>query len=64
MVVNYNDPQNVKSNNVTMNFNAQYGYNKAIVYVGGEKTVKDISYNTLDLQLGAGEGVFVIPFTE
>ena len=63
MVVNYNDPQNVKSNAVTMNFNSNYGYNKAIVYVGGEKTLKDIAYNSLTLELGAGEGVFVIPYT-
>lgn len=63
MVVNYNDPQNVKSNKVKMNFNAQFGYNKAIVYAGGEKTLKDIKYNSLELNLGAGEGVFVIPYT-
>ena len=63
MVVNYNDPQNVKSSTVTVNFNAQYGYNKAIVYVGGKKTEKDIRYNKLNLELGAGEGVFVIPYT-
>ena len=63
MVVNYNDPQNVKSNSVTMNFNAGFGYNKAIVYVEGEKTVREIAYNSLNLELGAGEGVFVIPYT-
>ena len=62
MVVNYNDPHNVKNNTVTMNFNAAYGYTKAVVYAGGKKSVKDIRGNTLTLELGAGEGVFVIPY--
>lgn len=64
MVVNYNDPHNVKESQVTMEFEDRMGYNKAILYQGGEKTIVEIEKNKLNLDLGAGEGVFVIPYCE
>lgn len=60
-VVNYNDPYYNLSDEVTLTFKHA---NKAYVYVDGKKEVKTLTNNKLKLELGVGEGVFVIPFTE
>ena len=39
-------------------------YNKAVCYIGGERVVKTLDKGKLDLTLGVGEGVFIIPFAE
>ena len=58
-VVNYNDTSEKKTCDVVLTFNS---YNKAIVYIGGEKQIVDLTNNTLTLNLGIGEGVFFIPY--
>lgn len=62
MVVNYNDSSLKLTDEVTMTFDASYGYKKALCYVGGEKKVMDITDNALTFTLGVGEGIFVIPY--
>ncbi len=37
-------------------------YNKAYVYINGVKTEVTLKNNELTLDLGVGEGVFVIPY--
>ena len=57
-VVNYNETTLGKTNRVTMQFkSARY----AVVYRCGEKTVVELDNRKLELQLGVGEGVYVIP---
>ena len=63
MVVNYNETTLNLTDEVTLNFDSSK-YNKAICYVGGKKTVVNLSGGKLNLELGVGEGVFVIPFAE
>ena len=63
MVVNYNETSENLSDSVTMSFDAQ-AYTSAVCYVGGEKTIVGLNDGKLTLNLGAGEGVFVIPFAE
>lgn len=58
MIVNSTEPSQKKSDKVTISF---YKASKALAYINGEQktiTLKDGSY-TFDI--GAGEGVFVIP---
>ena len=63
MVVNYNETSLNLTDEVTLNFDSSK-YNKAICYVGGKKQVVNLSGGKLNLELGVGEGVFVIPFAE
>ena len=63
MVVNYNETSENLSDSVTMSFDAQ-AYTSAVCYVGGEKTIVGLNDGKLTLNLGAGEGVFVIPFAK
>ena len=63
MVVNYNETSLNLTDEVTLNFDSSK-YNKAICYVGGKKQVVNLSSGKLNLELGVGEGVFVIPFAE
>ena len=61
-LVNYNETSEEITDNVTLRFNPDYKFNKALCYIGGVKTVLDIKDNALDITLGVGEGVFVIPY--
>ena len=61
MVVNYNDTTYNKTSVVKMTFD---NANKALVYVDGVKQVVNLADNVLTLNLGIGEGVFVIPYAE
>ncbi len=61
-VVNYNDSSAGLSDTVTLRFNPSYGFRNAICYVGGEKKTVSLNGNALELELGVGEGVFVIPY--
>ena len=63
MVVNYNETSLNLTDEVTLNFDSSK-YNKAICYVGGKKQVVNLSGGKLNLELGVGEGVFVIPYAE
>lgn len=58
MFVNYEVPGLRKESKVTVTFN---GATKAVCYIGGKEVVKDLNNGKLELTLGAGEGVFVIP---
>lgn len=60
IAVNFTDPSLKKSGKAVMEFDG--GVNKALVYVGGEKTECDITEGRLELSLGAGDGVFVVPY--
>lgn len=62
MVVNYNETSKNITDTVTLNFNSSYKFTKAQCYVGGEKIIVDVKDNAVTLTLGAGEGVFVIPY--
>lgn len=64
MVVNYNETTLCKTDEVKIKFNAEYKYNKCLCYVGGEKKIFDVTNNTLTLNLGVGEGVFVVPYRQ
>lgn len=59
MVVNYNDTTENKKSVVTFKF---ANYNKAYVYIDGIKKEVTLKNNELTLDLGVGEGVFVIPY--
>ena len=61
-LVNYNETSEAITDNVSLRFNPDYKFNKALCYIGGVKTVLDVKNNTLDITLGVGEGVFVIPY--
>ncbi len=63
MAVNYNETSLNLTDEVTLNFDSSK-YNKAICYVGGKKQVVNLSGGKLNLELGVGEGVFVIPYAE
>lgn len=60
--VNYNDSTLELSDEVTFEFDSSYNFSKALCYIGGEKHTLDIKNNRLTLDLGVGEGVFVIPY--
>ena len=62
MVVNLNDTSLNLTDQVTMTFEQDYGYKKALCYIGGQKQILEIVNNALTLDLGVGEGVFVIPY--
>ena len=59
IVVNYNDTTYKKKSDVTFTFN---GYNRAYVYIDGEKHDVGFTNHQLTLNLDIGEGVFVIPY--
>ena len=61
-VVNYNDSSLGLTDKVSISFNPSYNYAKAQCYIGGKKTIIDLNDNVLELTLGVGEGVFVIPY--
>lgn len=63
MVVNYNETSLNLTDEVTLDFDSAK-YNKAICYIGGKKNVIDLNGGKLNLRLGVGEGVFVIPYAE
>lgn len=58
MVVNFNDPANNLTDVVSFEFEKA---NRALVYRDGERLVYEVKNNKLSLELGVGEGVFVIP---
>ncbi len=58
MITNCTVPGLNVKNTVTVNFNDA---KTAICYIGGEKIVKETDNGKLTLELGAGEGVFVVP---
>ena len=63
MIVNYNETTKNLTDEITLTFDSSK-YNKAVCYIGGEKVVKTLDKGKLDLTLGVGEGVFIIPFAE
>lgn len=58
MVTNFTDPMDDQKDVVSFEFN---NANRAIVYRGGERMIYEVKNNKVDLRLGAGEGIFVIP---
>ena len=60
MVVNFNDPLENLYDTVSFEFNKA---NRALVYRNGERKVYEVKDNKLDLEIGVGEGVFVIPLS-
>ena len=62
LAVNYNETTLGLKDTVTLRFDPAYGYTKALCYVGGEKVTYDLTDNSLTFTLGAGEGVFAIPY--
>lgn len=60
MVVNYNETTHNKLDDVTIFFDTEK-YDKAWVYIDGIQTEVAIPSGKLTLNLGVGEGVFVIP---
>lgn len=63
MAVNYNETTKNLSDKAELTFDATK-YNRAVVYNGGMKTVRELSVGKLVLELGVGDGAFVIPFAE
>lgn len=59
VVTNFSDPYDELDDKVVLNFK---DVNRAIVCRGGERKVYQVENNKLELDLGAGEGAFVIPF--
>ena len=62
LAVNYNETSLGLQDTVTLHFDPAYGYTKAQCYVGGKEVTYDLTENSLTFTLGAGEGVFVIPY--
>lgn len=58
MVTNFTVPGEKINNSVTLTFRDA---TSAICYIQGEKKIKPLDGGTLELNLGPGEGVFVIP---
>ena len=58
MVVNFNDPLDQITDTVNFTFE---NANRALVYRNGERKVYEVKDNRLTLEIGVGEGVFVIP---
>lgn len=64
MVVNYNETTENLTDTVELTFDSSK-YNAAVCYVGGVKKVfTGLTDGKLLLGLGAGEGIFVIPYAE
>ena len=64
MIVNYNEASENLTDSVELTFDSSK-YNAAVCYIGGEKQVfTGLTGGKLMLNLGAGEGVFVIPYAE
>ena len=64
MVVNYNETTENLTDTVELTFDSSK-YNAAVCYVGGVKKVfTGPTDGKLSLSLGAGEGIFVIPYAE
>ena len=64
MVVNYNETTENLTDTVELTFDSSK-YNAAVCYVGGVKKVfTGLTDGKLSLSLGAGEGIFVIPYAE
>ena len=63
MAVNYNETSLNLTDEIALTFDGSK-YNKAVCYIGGEKVIKTLNKGKLNLTLGVGEGVFIIPFAE
>lgn len=64
MIVNYNETSENLTDSVELTFDSSK-YNAAVCYIGGKKQVfTGLTGGKLTLNLGAGEGVFVIPYAE
>ena len=63
MAVNYNETSLNLTDEIALTFDGSK-YNKAVCYIGGKKVVKTLDKGKLELTLGVGEGVFIIPFAE
>lgn len=64
IVVNYNETTKNLTDTVELTFDSSK-YNAAVCYVGGVKKVfTGLTDGKLSLSLGAGEGIFVIPYAE
>lgn len=64
MVVNYNETTENLTDTAELTFDSSK-YNAAVCYVGGVKKVfTGLTDGKLSLSLGAGEGIFVIPYAE
>ena len=64
MVVNYNETTENLTDTVELTFDSSK-YNAAVCHVGGVKKVfTGLTNGKLSLSLGAGEGIFVIPYAE
>lgn len=61
MLVNYNDTSQNKISKVTMQFQSGQ-YNKALVYIDGIQYDETLVNDKLNIQLGIGEGVFIVPY--
>ncbi len=61
LIVNYGEPTEGKKNTVSLEFEKAAG---VAVYRYGIETVYGIASNKTDLELDAGEGVFLIPLSE
>lgn len=61
LAVNFNDPKKELKNEVTLYFKKA---DKAIVYLDGEPKTFDVKDGKLTLDLGLGEGAFVVPYCE
>lgn len=59
MLVNYGDPGRNKPANVTLNL---IDCNEAIIYRNGKPQTVSVKNNKLTVALGAGEGVYLIPY--
>ena len=59
MVVNSDDPRNVRTNSVTLTFGN--GYNKVYYYENGVRKSATLIDGKFTVSLGAGKGVFVVP---
>lgn len=58
MAVNFNDPIDEITDTVHFTFE---NANRAMVYRNGERKVYEVKDNKLSLEIGVGEGIFVIP---
>ena len=58
MVVNYASPFDNASNTVTLQFERA---SRVLVCMKGRRVVKELTGKTLTLEMGSGEGYFVIP---
>ena len=63
MIVNYNETTKNLTDEITLTFDSSK-YNKAVCYIGGKKTIVGLIDGKFEIELGVGEGVFVIPYAE